>query len=181
MTDKNEKKWRAEFNEFMAGESIEFPRQAKESVMDQVKRDLNPSMLRIFVKLGAIQAVIGTIVLLFCPQFGVSLTDEHRLMHVFMRFGVQGCMFACGALFVGISLLVSAYILNLDELRILRKHQPLQISALSLASMFVFFLLGADIFEILAIAWLAGAIIGGIALLELGRATRIYGKRVIYA
>ncbi len=177
----NEEIWRKEFNEFMTAGSSEASKQVKEKLFSQVKHDLNPSRLHIFLKLGAIQTAIGTLILLFCPQFGMSLTDEHRIMHLFMRFGAQGCMFACGTLFVGTSLLVSAYILNFDELRVLRKHQPLQISALSIASMFVFFLIGADIFEILTIAWLAGAIIGGMTLLEFGRATRILSKKVLYA
>ncbi len=182
MTDRNpnETIWRAEFNEFMAAESTETPKLVKEKIVGQVRRDLNPSGLHIFFKLGVIQIFIGSIILLFCPQFGMSLTDEHRIMHLFMRLGTQGCMFACGTLFVGTSLLISAYVLNFDELRVLRKHQAIQISALSLASMFVFLLFGADVFEILTIAWLAGAILGGVALLEFGRATRLLRKRVLY-
>jgi len=170
-----------EFAEFMKCESYVVPPEVGEKILRRVTADLNPSAWTVFSKVGVVQAIVGLVSLLFCPQFGFSLTGSHGIMHFFMQFGMSVCMAACGTLFVGTSLLISALVLRADEVRVLRRNRILQVAALSLLTAGAFFCLGAEVLELVTLAWLGGAILGGMGTLELGwRARQGVRKWVMY-
>lgn len=181
MKKKHTDNWTKEFSKFLETDPVAVPNEIGAPVLHQVEQDLNPSPWRVFRKAGLIQVVMGFITLLFCPQFGLSLTGIHGIMHVFMRYGDTACMFGCGLLFAGSSLLVSSIALSPDEVRAFRKHRTLQFALLGLLTMGTFLCLGAEVWETLTLVWLAGYFLGGIASLELGwMARRWIRSRVIY-
>ena len=77
-------------------------------------------------------------------------------------------MAACGAFFVGVSLLVAALVLNREEVRTLRAHPWLQLAALVFLSLGAFIMADAEILLGFALAWVVGSLAGGFAALELG-------------
>jgi hypothetical protein len=180
MNDDNNK-WINEFSTFMNSEERLPSNEVSNTIIKKVHKDINPTSLKVFSKIGIVQAVIGLITLTFCPQFGFSLTGNHGITHFMMRFGETVCIFGCGIIFIGSSLLVSAFVLSRDEMRVLRSHKILQIGILSLLTLGAFYCFGAQIFEAVTIAWMIGSLAGGIASLELGWSARNWMKeKVIY-
>jgi hypothetical protein len=135
----------------------------------------------VLVKLATIQAVAGTLSLAFCPQFGVSFTSSHGLMHYLMQYGENVCMVGCGALFTGASLLIASVALRPEEVRALREHRLLQITAVAALSLAAFACSGAEIIGGFALVWILGGIVGGMATLELGWSVRrlSYGRGAV--
>jgi hypothetical protein len=90
-------------------------------------------------------------------------------MKFFMNFGEYGCTIICGGFFVGASVFASSIWLRSEELKVLRKHRLLQVTALTFLSLGAFIMLDSEIIFGFAAAWALGSIAGGIAMLELGR------------
>ncbi len=157
-----------EFDEFQHGSEVRPPISLTEKVLAFVHKDLNPSAWSVFSKLALVQVLVGFATLLFCPQFGYSPTGIHGIMHVFMQFGNTVCMAACGALFVGSSLLMASFVLKAPEVRVLRSHRLLQVTLISLMAVGTFLCLGAEVFELLTLAWIIGSVVGGLSSLEIG-------------
>ena len=165
--------WLDEFKEFMAlNSTAQPPRHLTGSIMATVHRDLNPSLWTVFLKLSLIHAIVGGVTLLFCPQFGFSLTSGMGLMGIFMRFGEQACMVGCGAVFMGGSLLAASLLLRPEEVRAIRKKELLQVALLALLSVGAFICVGSGIVASLAVFWILGSVLGGLGTLELGWAFR---------
>lgn len=170
-----------EFSEFITSDSVTAPPNLSNQILGFVSSDLNPSPWKVFTKASLIQAVTGFIVLLFCPQFGLSITGIHGIMHILMQYGEGVCMFGCGALFVGSSLFVSSLVLKAEEVRVLRRNRTLQTALLSLLTIGAFLCLGGEVIGLVTLAWFAGSILGGIGTLELGwTARRWIRSKVIY-
>lgn len=162
-----------DYQEFMASSDVKPPEKLRDSIFSVVHRDLNPNPWQIFAKISLIHFFVGVVTLSLCPQFGVRVFGEGMgLMHLFTAFGTYGCMAACGAFFVGSSLLVSAFILNRDELRVLRKHRLLQVAAITLLSLGAFIMADAEILLGFGLAWAVGSVLGGMAMIELGSLLR---------
>ncbi len=172
MKKENSMKWAWEYQDFLAGPVVMPPAHISESILARIHSDLNPSAWRVFSKLSLIHLIIGTITLLFCPQFGLGFTDGIGLMALFMRFGDQVCMLGCGAVFMGGSALTASLMLRSEEVRTIRQTELLQISVLALLSMGVFICTGAGVVAGLGIFWVLGSILGGLGTLELGWAIR---------
>jgi hypothetical protein len=164
--------WAQEFSEFVSSETMQPPKNLSESVLSKIHADLNPSYWLVFAKLSGIHAVMGFITLLFCPQFGLGITDGMGLMGLFMRFGDQACMLGCGAVFMGGSALTASLLLRAEEVRAIRRTEVLQISVLALLSMGVFICTGAGVVASLGAFWVLGSVIGGLGTFELGWAVR---------
>ena len=158
-----------DYQEFMTSSEVRAPEKLRDNILSVVHRDLHPNAWQIFSKISLIHFFVGVVTLSLCPQFGVRIFGEGMgLMRLFASFGTYGCMAACGAFFVGTSLLVSAFILNRDELRVLKKHRLLQVAAITLLSLGAFIMADAEILFWFGLAWGLGSLLGGLAMLELG-------------
>ncbi len=164
-----------DYNEFKNSQGTTPPKELDQKILGAVHRELAPSHQRVFFKLVLVQAFIGTLTLLFCPQFDFSLTSNHEIFHYFHHtFGPVACMAVCGSLFIGSGAIFASYILTLSEINQIRKSRFLYYAAISGISLLLFILLGADIYLNIAIAWFIGATVTGMALMELNRLFR-YG------
>ncbi len=177
----NNQEWLKEYSDFMASSPVQPPLRLGESLRSHVQKDLNPNPWSVFSKLALVQIFVGFATLLFCPQFGYTPTGVHGIMHVFMQFGNTVCMAACGAIFVGSSLLTAALVLKSPEVRVLRSHRVLQTTLISIMAVGTFLCLGAEVMELVTLAWIVGSVIGGLSSLEIGWQLRqLIRLRVVY-
>ncbi|MEO5969938.1 MAG: hypothetical protein ABIQ95_08420 [Bdellovibrionia bacterium] len=160
--------WAQEFEEFTVSNEVQPPAHLSTQILSQIQRDLKPSPWQVFFKLVGIHGLVGTITLLFCPQFGFSPLSDVGLMNIFMPFGKYGCMLGCGAVYVGSSAFVASFLLKPEEIKVLRRTEGLQVPFLGLLSVAVFICFGATIVFELTVMWFLGTILGGLATLELG-------------
>jgi len=166
--------WQKEFSEFSAAEPIKVPASSANSILEKVRSDLNPSGIRVFTKVTLIHTLVGAATLLACPQFGISVTSSHGLMHYLMQFGDSVCMLGCGAFFTAFSLLIASLVLRPEEVRALKGNQILQLALLTTYSLGALLFVGAQLVLALALIWSLGAILGGALSLEAGWAFRKY-------
>lgn len=162
-----EKEWLEDFQEFVNTESQMVPKEISEKVLRRVKKSLNPAWYFIFMKLFCVHLLTGTLSMGICNQFGMSpFNTGFSLSDYFMKFGHSTCMFFCGVLFVGGSILISSYIIRPEELRVLKRSAVVQSLSLGILSLSIFWLLGAEIALSIAILWMIGALIGGVSVSE---------------
>lgn len=157
-----------EFIEFLSSEPISPPREISQNIIEKISRDLNPSSLSVFAKVSLIHLIIGSITLLFCPQFGLGFLSGMGIMHLFMNLGSFGCALLCGSIFLGFSTLTVALILRPEEIRVVRKNNFIQISLLAIFSLLIFMIFGEIVVSGHSMAWLLGGILMGIFSLEFG-------------
>lgn len=168
-----DKKMERDFLDFTNSKGLSPPESLSYKVLNFVQADLNPSHKVVFSKLLGIQAFIGFLTLIFCPQFDFSLTNNYELFHYFhYAFGIYICSAICGALFVGSGAVFSAYLLRSSEVRKIKEFRFLYYFAVSILAMGGFFLLGAKIYLTLSLYWLIGATLGGIMFFELNTLIR---------
>ena len=172
MERNNKKSWETEFREFAEAESVSVPEALSAHVLETIHHEMNPAALTVFTKVVFIQAVVGAVSLLFCPQFGVSLTSSLGIMPYLMKFGESVCMLGCGGLFAGLSLLAASLLLKPEEVRSLKQHEVLHLVSLATLSLGAFLCLGGEIVFTLGLVWLLGAVLGGAISLEAGWALR---------
>lgn len=165
-------KWLKEYEEFAKIAPVEPPTAVSVRVLDRIRGLLNPPGWSIFFKLSVIHAVVGTVTLLFCPQFGISPLKGAGLMSVYMHMGPHLCMIACGATFLSFSALVTSILLSSDEVRKLRKWGVVQIGLLSLLSLVGFAIFGEEMVISFALSWYFGSVLSGVAFMELGWVVR---------
>lgn len=176
---KNEKKdWVNEFNEYLLIESVNVPISHSTNVLAQIHQELNPTSLKVFGKISLIHFAMGLLTLLFCPQFGISVTSGLGLMPYLMKFGDSICMLGCGAVFTSLSLFTASLVLKPEEVRVLKQNQILQLATLSTLSLGAFLCIGGEIVFALGLAWILGAIIGGTLSLEVGWKLRLLSAKV---
>lgn len=134
------------------------PRTLSHSILSRVKDELNPSKQIVFLKLLSLQLFVGLLTMLFCPQFEMSLTNNHKLFHYFHHnFGANICMMLCGAIFLGSGAVVASYLLDLEELRVIKQSRGLFALAISGLSLVIFLLFGAKFYLDLTLLWVLGA------------------------
>jgi hypothetical protein len=169
MAEKNDSSFDTEFEEFLnLEEGIVPPSDVSNRILSTVHSDLNPPAINVFGKTSLIHFVIGGATLLFCPQFGFSVTSSMGLMPYLMRYGDGVCMLGCGALFTSLSLLATSFVLRPEEVRVLERNRVVQVAALSTLSLGALLCFGSSIVLTLGLVWFLGALLGGIASLELG-------------
>jgi len=160
----NEKDWLEEFKEFVQAEGAPVPKDVTENIFSQVRADLNPSAWLVFAKLLGIHLVVGTLSLAICSQFGLNpFQTNFSLSEYFMKFGHSTCMFLCGVLFIGLTILLGQLVLRREELLVLSRNAPLQVFGLSVLSMAAFIGFGAEVVLGIGVLWFIGAMIGGVA------------------
>ena len=167
-----------EFEAFSRADEITPPTILTENIFSKVRSDLNPDPIRLFGKVGIIHLVVGAIVVMICPQFGLGLYESTRLLDFFMQFGHYTCMIACGAFFLGSTAVVPNILLTSSELRVVRERKLSYFSILSLLTMTTFLVLGGDVVFSFALTWMLGALAGAVTIFEMAWATRIQlGKK----
>lgn len=142
-------------------------------ITNYVRADLNPSHKIVFSKLLGIQAFIGFLTLLFCPQFEISLINNHQLFHYFYHnLGETICTAICGSIFVGSGALFAAYLLKSSEIKKIKNSKILYYASVSIIALSTLFIFGAQVYLNLAIFWFIGASLGGLVVFELNRVIR---------
>lgn len=159
---------RNDFEEF--SQSVERPPlRVSEKVLAHVRHELNPSLVSVLMRLMFVHFLASFATLSVCPQFGFRLFGEGMgISHWFMSFGEYGCLVACGSFFTGTSLALASVVLGMPHLRKIREHRWLGASLLILFSLSFFWMMNAEFILGLTVAWLLGALLGSVAVLELG-------------
>lgn len=162
------KEWADEFKEFTESEDIRPSAHVSEQILARIRGDLNPTVWMVFAKLSLIHLAVGTITLLFCPQFGINLGGGMGMMGLFMRYGERPCMVGCGAVFMAGSALMASLLLGPEEVRKIRKTELFLFPTLALFSIGSLICFGGGMILELAVFWFIGSVLGGLASLELG-------------
>ncbi len=161
---KNPKKneWLHQYNEFISYEETQIPMKLSKQVFSKMDILLNPKALTIFFKVLGIHLAVGFLSLSICHQFGMNpFNTSQSLADLFMRWAGHGvCMVFCGFLFMGLSFSAAGFIFSVEEVLTLKKTGFQQTLGLSVVSLGVFFMAGADLALTFAGLWLLGAFIG---------------------
>lgn len=164
--------WENEFRDFLESEAIPPPAAYSCKVVQSIVDDLNPSLAQVYLKIAAITAVAGPLSLLVCPQMGVG-AHHSPLMHLFMQFGPLTCHAICASFFSLLCLTLSSFLIQPEELRVLRNNRVTITFAISTSALAVFVCTTPVIFSGVALIWLLGAVIGGITGVEIGHLARL--------
>lgn len=166
-----EKEWLEDFKDFVSGgEGSSVPESLSAQILQCIHKALNPSPWLVFFKLLGVHAVVGTLSLAICDQFGISpFNTGFSLAEYFMKFGHSVCMTLCGFLFISLSIVLGWIVLQREEMVVLKKNVFVQVPVLSALSLGVFMLLGAEIAFSIALFWLFGAVVGGLVTTQIIR------------
>jgi hypothetical protein len=168
MERNNKQNWEKDFLYFASCEETSIPEALGENVLKTISDELHPSAIKVFGKLTLVTFLVGAITLLFCPQFGVSLTSSMGLMYYLMPLGSTVCFVGCGGFFVGASIFIASLILKPEEILSLKEHAVLQLLSLSLLSLGALLCLGGEVVLTLGLVWALGAVVAGGLSLEAG-------------
>lgn len=136
-------------------------------ISKMVLQELNPGHIKVFFKLLMSQGFIAVITMLFCPQFGLSLTNKYELFHYFHHtFGESICMLICGSIFMGSGAVFASSILKRNEILKIRKTKFLYYIAVVSTALPLLLLFGAEVYLNTLPYWLIGSISSGIILFE---------------
>ena len=167
------KKYDSDFTEFCQGDGHNVTKSIDESVLNYIAEDLNPNWVVVTGKLMSIQATVGILTLLFCPQFELSLTANDEIYHFFHRhLGPYGCMAVCGAIFMGSGALLAGITLRLSELSLILKSKYLFGFSLSGLAVLMFLIAGADIYLSYASFWVLGGCLATVSNIAAGKYLR---------
>ena len=160
-----EKEWLEDFGNFVSSDTHSpVPEEISKSILSRIHKALNPSPWIVFLKVFGIQIVVGALSLAICDQFGMTLFNTGvSLADYFMKFGHSACMTLCGFLFVGLGVSAACFLLKPEELSVLYKNAIVQAVAISIVSILIFMIFGAEILMGVGTLWLIGATLGGLA------------------
>lgn len=164
MIDKKSNEWVQDYQEFINNEET-IPASLNNKVIGKVQDLLNPNSLIVFSKILGIHFAVGFLSLSVCHQFGINpFNTERSLADWMMRVGGHHfCMIGCGILFVGLSILAAGIFLTIEEINALKRTQHLQTLVLGLISLGIFVSFGAEFAFGIAMLWLLGGFVGGLA------------------
>lgn len=168
MTSQNQKtELQKDYEDFLSG-SAQIPNEVNQRILTTLKKLINPNPWMVFTKLLGFQIVIGFLSLSVCHQFEMNpFHTNFSMADWFMSIGGHSfCMIGCGVFFVGLSLAAAGYFMTVEEVRVIKKNEVLQILSLGLISLTLFALFGAELVLTFAGLWLLGAIIGGFIATE---------------
>ncbi len=162
-----------DYKDFLIHQEHKSSSELDRKVMALVKDELNPPHFLVLVKLLIIQAFIGLMTMLYCPQFNFSLTNNYDLFHYFHHtYGEKVCMMICGSIFMGSGAIFSSYILKEAEILKIRKSRFLYYLALTGIFLTTFIVLGADLYLTLTTYWTIGALCSGLFLFDINTLIR---------
>lgn len=151
-----------EFSEFLRAD-VAPPPSVERELFAKVRKALNPSYPWTVLKLFAFHAAGSFITLLFCPQFGISLTGSDGLMPYLMRIHPALCFFFCGISWMLVGQTLTYALLTFDEQRILGRSRWGLAFSIIVLSVLVFGCLG----EVQLDRWLVLWGTGGVAVVGL--------------
>jgi len=132
-----------EFHEFLQSQDRTPPGAIRDRLHAVVARDLNPGLARVGSKVFGLHLVAALLSLAICPQFGLGpFGGESGLMSFLMSWGWAACAAGCGAVFMIGTGLLSAFVLNCDEKRVLAGSSGWVFTSLAAASWAVFMMVG---------------------------------------
>lgn len=156
-----------DFQDFVSKDSLiesNIPKDIEKNVLTIIESQMNPSQSIILLKLFAIHLLMGTLTLLFCPQFSFSLTGNDQFyLFLHQLLGHEGCMIACGVIFMTPGALVASWVLGLDEMNAIKKSIYLHIMAITSFALVAFIMIDAQVYKDIAILWVIGALLGAIS------------------
>jgi len=158
----------SDYAKFLTAQEISPPSHLTAKVFKDAEAIFSPSPFLVLGRLGLIVFIVGLLNLVLCPQFGVGFARESGLFEFFMMFGHHACKAFCGAFFLGTGLFLSTIILKIEDLKVLRQHRFLQVSALSSIALVLFVAAGGSVYFTAAVYWFIGALLGGVICLEAG-------------
>lgn len=154
--------------DFVAHRDERVPAQAHTRILSHIKAELQPATLLVFAKLLVMQAIMGMLTLLLCPQFEVSLTNNVELLHYFHHtYGESLCALICGAIFIAPGAALAAYLLKPAEVHKIRSAGLFYHLAVAGTTLLAFFLYGADVLNQLALFWFTAATLTAALLFDL--------------
>ena len=163
---------RKEYRFFLESPRSNPPSEVSTRIKQSLRDDLNPAAFKVFCKLFAIHFISGTLTLFLCPQLGITLGgDEASFLTLFTKLGEYGCAVACGAMFLGGTGLIAAFLLRSQEVRVIKQTRALQLVLLAFLSLGFLLSVGENERAIpfgLMTAWVAGALLGGVFTFQLG-------------
>jgi len=166
MTDPTNNK---DYQDFINSKGSQPPEYLDNSILNFIHEDLNPSSKLVFSKLVTIQLFIGGLTLLFCPQFNLSLTNNYELFHYFHHnYGERICMILCGSIFMGTGTIFASTILSINEIKLIKSKEFLFYPTLSILTLPIFLIFGAEMYLSLTLFWLVGAVLSGVIFVEAG-------------
>ena len=152
-----------DFNDFLENEDAVPPKELEQLLIKRVEADFSPLHSVVFIKLLFVQAFIGFLSLLLCPQFELSLTSNFELFHFFHHnLGIYWCMTACGTVFIGSGAMVASLILGKLERAKVLSSKGLYFMAITGIALSFFVIFGTRIYIDLIAFWVLGATISGI-------------------
>lgn len=141
------------------------PNKTSAKALEFVKEQMSPSHTIIMAKLVVLQIFVGLLTMIICPQFNLSIGDYYKFFHFLHNsLGAQACFALCGAIFMGPTAIVSAYILSESEIWKIQKNFFLHYALLSGLSVLAFTLIGSDIYLHLVHFWFLGALLFSILM-----------------
>lgn len=161
---KEKENWLQEFVEFSDSEEQKIP----SSLFLDLKKRLFPSPWKVFGKVLGLHLIIGFLSLGICHQFGLNpFQTDRSLADWLMNVGGHNfCMVVCGAFFMGFTYLAANLFLTLEEFEAIRRTEWLQIGAIGMLSLALFFIFGAELITLFVALWAVGALLGGIFSIE---------------
>ena len=137
-------------------------------VLKLISDELKPKKKYVLIKLITVHAFIGTLTMLFCPQFNMSLTNNFEVFHYFHHtFGAVICNIICGAIFLGSGAIFASSILSMSELKYVQSNSFFYYLSLSIFFVSSLFLFGAQAYLNGVLFWIAGAIISSSGIINL--------------
>lgn len=163
MKSKIKKSQVEEYQTFLQSDEVRVSQEITSEIFKKMERLLHPRAEVVFLKLLAVHVVFGFLSLSICHQFNMNPFGTHfSLADWFMKMGGHNiCMAFCGTLFLGGSILTAGSFLSIEELRVLRSTEFLYLLGLSLGSLVIFAIFGAELAGIFTLFWFVGSLMGG--------------------
>ena len=162
-------KLKQDFDDFINSTPLNPPKELSNRVLGMIREKLNPKFLTLFTKLGVIQAFLGALSLLVCPQYGISFSGNDSLYLTFQKYlGPHGCMIACGVIFTSIAALASVVILERPEIKKIFKFQWFIFPVVAIAFLTLFTCVVREFYLNVSLLWLSGALLGYLVTFDLG-------------
>lgn len=159
-------RWLKEFTEFSEIDTnlVDVPK----SIFPRLRAQLFPNPWSVFGKVAVLHVIVGFFSLAICNQFGLNpFQTEQSLTDWFMKMGGHNfCMLLCGTFFMATTYLLANFILTLEELEAVRRHEWLQTGIIGLISLAAFYFFGAELVSAFVALWITGALIGGFLSIE---------------